>query len=259
MKFSIIPITIFAALIVFIVVAGMEFRYENVRTVQSESLLKGRKTFVSVSATEVKHVKSIPIEETRSEDRLVPAAIPVLSPEEAIKANEEALKQQEDKKDIEAKFAKNDTNAKLEDNPVPKAIPVVTPDEAIKANNDATKYYRTRAIIRTINVILKSIGLNYNRIHFLISLLPLLFIVDALKLKKERKEIAARGFNTFHFRDVYRFYFPFHCLHLVYLYLCLGVFTLVIVCNSHLSFRILSIGIFGFLLYPLSEQVSFCY
>ena len=110
-----------------------------------------------------------------------PAAIPVLSPEEAVKANEEAIgfyKQRQ----IEANALAVTT---IEVAP-PIAVPVLSPEEAVRANEEAIRFQRNKAIAKAFQSFIHKIGLNNNRIHFILSLLPLLLILP-LRFKKKDK------------------------------------------------------------------------
>lgn len=122
------------------------------------------------------------------ESMSVPAAIPVLTPEEAVKANDEALKLYQEKIIIaETEGIKYVAEAKSNNNKsAPAAIPVLTPEEAIKANKEAIRFQRNKAIADTFKAFIHKIGLNNNRIIFAISLLPLLLIFDVLLFKKRK-------------------------------------------------------------------------
>ena len=116
-----------------------------------------------------------------------PIAIPVLSPEEAIKANQEAISFLSLKKGSAIKDAFSSAETIIEDKPVPVAIPIFTPEEAQKANRKAIRIQRNKAIANAFQSLIHKIYLNNNRIHFILSLFPLLLIFDILLFKKKKR------------------------------------------------------------------------
>ena len=114
-------------------------------------------------------------------NKQIPAAIPVLTPEEAIKINSDAIDFQKSNKNISSTEGKSYIIA----NTLPVAIPVLTPEEAIKANNDAIRFQRRYKPIKVLLAIYHKIE-SSNFINFLISLLPLLLIVDIVFVKKKK-------------------------------------------------------------------------
>jgi hypothetical protein len=128
--------------------------------------------------------------------RFFPVAVPVITAEEAIIANEEALRFSTKEKSIppvpRADADTNDINSvaeyKEEDEPAPMAVPVLTSEEAIKANKEALRFQRNNALAKTFQSFIHKIGLNNNRIHFIFSLLPLLFVIDILIFKRKKNK-----------------------------------------------------------------------
>lgn len=111
-----------------------------------------------------------------------PFAVPVLSSEEAETANNNAI----------AQLQQTISSYKIVVPNEPVAVPVLTPDEALKANNNAIRD-RERALFKQRAVsLLHGIGLNSNRISFLIALVPLLFIMDVLLLFKKKRKPAGK-------------------------------------------------------------------
>ena len=115
MKKIVVPVAIIVALIAFFVIVGRkEFdRHGDVQTVQSESPLTNTKIMVSASGTKPT-TEVEPAAEPKQGSSVIldpPSAIPVLSPEEALIANAEALaafakkpesvRQQEDLHDLD--------------------------------------------------------------------------------------------------------------------------------------------------------------
>ena len=92
---------------------------------------------------------------------------------------------------VQAKrLATNDAehNRFTEIKPVPIAVPVLTPEEAIKANKEAIRIQRNKTVAKAFQSFIRRIGLNNNRIHFILSLLPLLLVFDVFLFKKEKKQ-----------------------------------------------------------------------
>ncbi len=211
MKQLIVPIAVIVALIVFFV--NIEYRdfscRDDVQTVQCERTVSAlqMKPETNVKST----VETKPVAETKSAEaksaaaekeleirakpepvaainRPAPVAVPVFSAEEALKANEDALRLHLQRKTIEeTKEAKIVAETTIEDKPVPMAIPVLTPEEAIKANREAIRFQRKQNFTKAFQSFICRIGLNSNRIHFILSLLPLLLIFDILLFKKKKK------------------------------------------------------------------------
>lgn len=227
MKQFIVPFAMIVGLIAFFVVVDREEfkRHDDVQTVQGESSTTNRKTSASVPQTmtvtktkppietktvelevvdgtkQVSSPKSVieakskedtpPAEITPAEIRAItdtnifsPVAVPVISAEEAFKVNEEALRLHPQKTIMETKA----NVAGTKDMSVPMAFPVLSPEDAIKANNEAIRFQRKNAIAKGIQSFVHKIGLNNNRIHFILSLLPLLLVVDALSLRKRKNK-----------------------------------------------------------------------
>ncbi len=169
MKQLIAPIAIIVALIaVFVIIDRKEFsrRHDNVQTIQSESPTTNRKPTVSVPetkpVTESKSAVEAKPVETKPEEKPLPAAVPVVTAEEAEKLNEFALflateKSKttvvegeitdrkptvsvpetklvtESKSAVEAKHFETKPEEKL----LPAAVPVVTAEKAEKLNEFA--------------------------------------------------------------------------------------------------------------------------
>lgn len=123
----------------------------------------------------------------RAEDtnKSLPFAVPVLTAEEAIRANEEALNLYAETVGIAKKKDKSVAGS-TKDEPVPMAIPVLSPEEAIKANREAIRIQRNKRVAETFQSFWQKIE-NNNRIHFIISLLPLLLVFDIFLFKRKKK------------------------------------------------------------------------
>ena len=146
--------------------------------------------------TEAKPAEANPVAETKpaaeTKSKAKPSAVPVATAEEAIRANEDALKLfleqfPKEKTITPTKDIKLVTETVIENKPVPMAVPVLTPEEAIKANKEAIRFQRNKAIAEAFQLFVHKIGLNSNRIHFILSLLPLLFVFDVLLFKRKKK------------------------------------------------------------------------
>lgn len=212
MRQLIVPIAIIVALITFFVfVDRKEFnRYDVVHTIQSETLTANRKPPISVSETkavaeEINTVEATPVVEdnltggmivdsksvfesksVKGKEPVVEVILAEVAPlTETIKASPTVLPVATPK---EAEIANNSAIQKLNKKKIvlatPEAIPVLSPEEAIKANKEAIRFQRNRAIASFFH----KIGINSNRIHFVLSLLPLLLIVDLLLPKKKEKK-----------------------------------------------------------------------
>lgn len=130
------------------------------------------------------------VDATTIKVRLVPAPVPVLTPEEAIKANDEAIKNNLIVSSSEAERANEkdgNTLAKTisKEKLVPSAVPLLTPEEAVKANKDAIRFQRNMAIESVFNTFFHN---NKNRIFFIISLLPLLLIIDVIPIRRKKNK-----------------------------------------------------------------------
>ena len=127
MKVLIVPIAIIIALIAFFVIIDRkEFsRYDNARTVQSES-----------PATNWKPTGSVPQTQPATGEKSLAEATPVT---EAIRAK---AKSAETGSAVGSKSAEDNTG---KNKPAPAAVPVLTPEEAIKANKEAISYYQDLA------------------------------------------------------------------------------------------------------------------
>ena len=206
MKYLYLPIILIASLIVFFVIIDRkEFnRYDDTQTDQRVSSTANRERGSVPKmkpATEVKPAVRTKSFETDPENAIKtetalkpiesetdsPVAVPVVSAEEAIKANENALHSHQKGKQHDTRSV---AEIKTEDKLIPVAVPLLTPEEAIKANKEAIRLQRNKAIAKTF----QSIGLNNNRIHFALSLLPLLFLIDVLLLKRKKKSSKANEY-----------------------------------------------------------------
>lgn len=198
MKQLIVPIAIIVALIAFSVIADSSdpSRGDDAQTVLINLPVPHGEPPVSVlemkSEAEMKAATdkaSKAISGAEPKDAPVPAAVPVLTQEEAIKINDAALRLLSKKEDTieETKEPQIITETINEDAPIPMAIPVLTPEEALKANKAAVRFHRNIAIARSFQAFLYKIGMNNNQLHFVLSLLPLLFIFDALFFWKKKK------------------------------------------------------------------------
>lgn len=122
---------------------------------------------------------------------IIPVAVEegIITAEEVIKANEGALSLHSKEETIaDTKDKRIVAESQTEDRTVPMAVPVLTREEAIKANKAALRSYRNKAIGKAVQAFIIKIGLNNNRIHFILSLLPLLFIIDAISLKRKESK-----------------------------------------------------------------------
>ena len=215
MKQLIITIAIIVAMItVFVFVDGKVFNHYDVfQRVQGDIPATNWKPTVSVPTTklitEVKTaVETKPIAEVKPENNSAmlvdtpaatlvadaqtekkPTAVPVATAEEAIRANEDALKLLiEKEKYTQPKDIKAVAEIIIEDKPVPMAVPVLTPEEAEGASKAAVRFHRNKAIARSFKALIHKIWLNNNRIHYILSLLPLLFIIDVFLFKKKKQK-----------------------------------------------------------------------
>lgn len=109
-----------------------------------------------------------------------PTAIPVLSPAEAVIANNEALSYFSNNKPIVGNNIFDDKEI------TPEAIPVLSPDEALKINNIAINLYKKEMLKKKAWNILHTIGLNKNVLSIFVVLIPFLLFSDML-IKKNRK------------------------------------------------------------------------
>ena len=80
-----------------------------------------------------------------------------------------------------ARLAKTTINEKIY------AVPVLTQEKAIKANKEAISFQRNKAIEESFQNLSYKIGINNNKLHFIVSLLPLLMIIDVLLIWKRKK------------------------------------------------------------------------
>ena len=145
-------------------------------SVETEASGESKSDVEGKSGVETRHAET---NSTAGTSKSSPYAVPVITQEEAIKVNEEAIRFQQTEKNL----AETNEAKHIAVRSVPAAIPVLAPEEAIKANKEAIKFQRNK----TIQAFFKKIGINNNRIHFVLSLLPLLLIVDVLLFKRKKK------------------------------------------------------------------------
>ena len=108
-----------------------------------------------------------------------PTAVPVLEPDKAENTNNEALEYYQN-------IVKNDfmlENIFF----VPSVVPVLTQKEAEKANKDAIQY-RNKELLKYKTVrFFHKIGVNKNRICFLLTFIPFFFLLNYTKRKQNQK------------------------------------------------------------------------
>lgn len=166
--------------ILFVVIERKDLYSDVEAVVLAEAVTKEKTATVvetessPITATAASFVEMNSDMDTRTDEASVSSVsrtMPVVTPEESRVLSGEATSFQ------------NSNKVK----PVPVAIPVLTPEEAVKANKEAIRIQRNESIKKTIRSFSHKIGLNANRIDFLISLLPLLLISDILLLKKKKE------------------------------------------------------------------------
>lgn len=207
MKSLTLPISIFITFIVFIIIDSNGAYHCN--HLQTGKTINNEFFFESTSnpvleiipvikpepMTEANLAETKETENVATTTRSSPAVIPILTLEEAAKANDEALRFQQDreKNTLEKRVIKETKDSKSlakKTNKAmyyPAAIPVLTPEEAIKANKEALSFTRKITIAKAFQAFSRKIGLNNNRIHFILSLLPLLLIFDLFLFKRRNK------------------------------------------------------------------------
>ena len=117
---------------------------------------------------------------------LTPGAIPVLSPEEAAKANTNAMSFY----DAEEINRRNSPIIKTsESKPAPAAVPVLSPEEAMRANQVATRIQKSNRDRQLLLDRIRKMGTSksFLPLSLLLALLPLLFISDAILFRKKQK------------------------------------------------------------------------
>ena len=138
--------------------------------------------FVSVAAsasgTIMEQNDATPASEVVGTDA-IPAAVPVLTPEQAEKANKTASMIW----DLELRKEPSQAHSAA-----PAAVAVLTPEQAEKANRDAIRSQRNKVFAQAFQSFIHKIGLNNNRISCIVSLLPLLLIFDVLLFKRKKKD-----------------------------------------------------------------------
>ena len=131
-----------------------------------------------------------------------PVAVPVLTPEEAKKANEDALRIQLAKEQSVANVSKSirKTNVGLKLDPA--AVPVLTPEEAINANKEAIRVQKDQERAKKfkhIISIIKNILKQYCVLFFIIATIVVadfLFKKDSVTKQKESLFSLKRVFET---------------------------------------------------------------
>lgn len=108
-----------------------------------------------------------------------PVAVPVISEEDAIKANEEALEFYSKKEQIaELKDTTSIFESPSKDRPLPVAVPVLSSEEAIKANREALQYLkriRTPKFLHSLQSFFKQ--------YFILFVLGLIILVSEIVIK----------------------------------------------------------------------------
>ena len=219
MKSIIIPASIILALIAFLVIVDRkEFkRHNDIQTVQRENLTVNRNLSLPIpkaglvtearSPVKAKLVAGLPLKETSVETKMVvdsksvvdakqadvnkssPVALPVISPEEAMKANEEAKKIQRTNEMLaETNETVSFAETTVEDKPAPAAIPVLTREEAIKANKEAIRFQRNAATAKAIRAFCQKIGINKKAESIIITTIGLAHMIGA--------KVTAEGVET---------------------------------------------------------------
>lgn len=117
-------------------------------------------------ATEVKPSETL--SEAEAKSAVNPTAVPVATMEEAIRANENALKLlSKVETNAPSKDIKSVAETKKKTNPFLWQFQFL-PEEAIKSNKEAIRFQRNKAIAKAFSLFFHKIGLN-NRIHFVFS------------------------------------------------------------------------------------------
>ena len=110
----------------------------------------------------------------------LPVAVPVLAPEEAEEANQDALAYNQSIIDLKISL-KNKSNA------LPTAVPLLSLKEVLAANRSAQRYYTVETQKRYIRDFFQNNGPIKNRLSVFFSLIPLLFCFDFVNKRKKEK------------------------------------------------------------------------
>jgi len=182
---------ILAFIALFYIVGRVEsIHRDNVQTVQSEAPATNAESMASVPETpreveltppaETSHVETIPAETT---------------PNAKTNPIAETRPETEEKSIVDPRTAEGRATAKARSMRVtkvmqdddPALVPILTPEEAQKANRDAIRFQRNQKTATSLYLFFHNMGINRYRIHFVLSLLPLLFIIDVLPFKRKDK------------------------------------------------------------------------